>query len=114
MPGGGVLIDTPGLRALGLTGSEEGISSAFPDIEQLSRSCRFRDCTHVDEPGCAVQAAVASGELEPQRLASYHKLVGEAQDFATRMNVRLRAEDKGKAKAVSKDLKDHYKRTGRD
>ena len=114
MPGGGVLIDTPGLRALGLTGSEEGISSAFPEIEESSRSCRFRDCTHVDEPGCAVQAAVASGELASQRLASYHKLVGEAQDFAIRMNVRLRAEDKGKAKATSKALKDQRERTGRD
>jgi ribosome biogenesis GTPase / thiamine phosphate phosphatase len=111
MPGGGVLIDTPGLRALGLTGSEEGISSAFPDIEQLSRGCRFRDCTHTDEPGCAVQAAVASGELAPERLASYHKLVGEAQDFATRMTARLRSEDK--AKTISKAAKDYHKHMGR-
>ena len=71
MPGGGVLIDTPGLRAFGLTGSEEGIAAVFPEIELLSRSCRFRDCTHSDEPGCAVQsrrrvggaAARAPGQL---------------------------------------------------
>jgi ribosome biogenesis GTPase / thiamine phosphate phosphatase len=111
MPGGGVLIDTPGLRALGLTGSEEGITSAFPDIEDLSRGCRFRDCTHTDEPGCAVTAAVSSGGLEAERLASYHKLVGEAQDFANRMTVRLRAE--GKAKVIAKAAKDYHKHVGR-
>ena len=63
MAGGGVLIDTPGLRALGLTGSEAGISSAFPDIDQVSQACRFADCTHKSEPGCAVMAAVESGAL---------------------------------------------------
>ena len=58
MPGGGVLIDTPGLRAFGLTGSEEGIASVFPEIAALGGGCRFSDCTHKGEPGCAVQAAV--------------------------------------------------------
>lgn len=118
MPGGGVLIDTPGLRALGLTGSEDGITSAFPEIEELSRSCRFRDCTHVDEPGCAVQAAVSAGELAPERLTSYHKLIGEAQDFATRMDVRLRTEREKTRKTVAKAAKDYHsnydKRTGRE
>jgi ribosome biogenesis GTPase / thiamine phosphate phosphatase len=90
MPGGGVLIDTPGLRAFGLTGSEEGIASVFPEIEQLSRSCRFRDCTHSDEPGCAVRAAVESGTLTPERLASYHKLMGEAQLATAKADERLR------------------------
>jgi ribosome biogenesis GTPase len=118
MPGGGVLIDTPGLRALGLTGSEDGITSAFPEIEHLSRSCRFRDCTHTDEPGCAVQAAVSTGELAQERLASYHKLIGEAQDFATRMDARLRTEREQTRKTVAKAAKDYHKnydkRTGRD
>jgi ribosome biogenesis GTPase len=117
MPGGGVLIDTPGLRALGLTGSEDGITSAFPDIEELSRSCRFRDCTHVDEPGCAVQAAVLAGDLAPERLASYHKLIGEAQDFAMRMDARLRTEREKTRKTIAKESKDYFKnhkRTGRD
>ncbi|MDH3198592.1 MAG: ribosome small subunit-dependent GTPase A, partial [Candidatus Krumholzibacteria bacterium] len=59
--GCGVIIDTPGLRALGLTGAEEGISTAFSDIEQLAGECRFRDCGHNDEPGCAVRSAVESG-----------------------------------------------------
>lgn len=109
MPGGGVLVDTPGLRALGLTGSEDGISSAFPDIEELSRSCRFRDCMHSDEPGCAVRAATESGDLAPERLASYHKLIGEAQDFAMRMHARLRAEREKTKKTIAKAAKDYNK-----
>ena len=68
MPRGGVLIDTPGIRALGLTGSEEGIASVFSDIEEASRLCRFRDCTHNGEPGCAVQMAVESGDVLPRAL----------------------------------------------
>ncbi len=113
MPGGGVLIDTPGLRAFGLTGSEEGIASVFPEIEQASRSCRFRDCTHNDEPGCAVQAAVESGTLPPERLASYHKLMREAQVVAAKADVRLRSEKVGKWKIINKVGKDSQKRNSR-
>lgn len=113
MPGGGILIDTPGLRALGLTGSEEGISSAFPDIEELAASCRFRDCAHGDEPGCAVRAAVEAGTLAPERFASYRKLIGESQDAAARTTVRLRAEDKAKAKTLSKVIKQYHQRMDR-
>ena len=111
--GRGVIIDTPGLRALGLTGSEEGISSAFPDIEQFARSCRFRDCSHYDEPGCAVRLAVESGTLLPERLASYHKLVREARVGAMKTDTRLRAEEKRKWKIISKAAKNYFKRTGR-
>ena len=113
IPGGGVLIDTPGLRELGLTGSKEGISSAFPDIERAARSCRFRDCTHSAEPGCAVQTAVESGTLPLERLASYHKLVREAQVAAMKTDVRLRAEEDRKWKIIRKAAKEYYKRTGR-
>ncbi|MFA4965054.1 MAG: ribosome small subunit-dependent GTPase A [Thermoleophilia bacterium] len=113
MPGGGVLIDTPGLRALGLTGSEEGISSVFPDVGLLARACRFRDCSHDDEPGCAVRAAVEAGELAPERLASYLKLLGEAQDAATKTDARLRAQEARKGKATAKAARDYDKRDGR-
>ena len=113
MPRGGVLIDTPGLRALGLTGSEEGITSVFPDIERASGSCRFRDCTHGDEPGCAVRAAVESGTLAPERLASYHKLLREAQVVAAKTDARLRAEEERRSKSISRAAKDYYKRSGR-
>jgi ribosome biogenesis GTPase len=114
MPGGGVLIDTPGLRAFGLTGSEEGINSAFADIDSMSQSCRFRDCTHNDEPGCAVRAAIKSGELSTERLASYHKLISEAQVFAAKTDVRLRAERERKRKTISKAAKNYHKLTGRN
>lgn len=113
MPGGGVLIDTPGLRALGLTGSEEGIASAFPDIEEYARTCRFRDCTHIEEPGCAVRSAVDSGALPSERLASYHKLMLEAQNVVTKKGIRLREEEVRKSKISQRAAKDRDKRTDR-
>jgi ribosome biogenesis GTPase len=106
---GGVLIDTPGLRALSLTGSEEGISVTFSEIEQLSDACRFRDCTHQGEPGCAVRAAVDSGALPAARLASYQKLMREAEVAAARTDTRLRAEEARKAKSISKAAKDYFR-----
>ena len=112
MPRGGVLIDTPGLRALGLTGSEDGIASVFADIELLSASCRFRDCTHDHEPGCAVRAAAESGALQPERLASFQKLLAEAQEAAAKADGRLRAQRERKSKMISKAAKDYFKRTG--
>jgi ribosome biogenesis GTPase / thiamine phosphate phosphatase len=114
MPGSGVLIDTPGLRALGLTGSEGGITSVFPDIEQASRSCRFRDCTHTAEPGCAVQAAVEAGKLLPERLASYQKLMREAQLVAAQSDVHLRVEEARKGKVARKAAREYDKRSDRD
>ena len=113
VPRGGVLIDTPGLRAVGLTGSEEGIASAFPEIDEAAAACRYRDCTHRDEPGCAVAAAVAAGTLPAERLASYHKLRREAQVAAMKTDVRLRAEEERKWKIIHKSARDFHKRTGR-
>ncbi|MDQ6726123.1 MAG: ribosome small subunit-dependent GTPase A [Actinomycetota bacterium] len=80
VPGGGVLIDTPGLRSVGLTGAEGGVALAFPDIEEIGASCRFRDCRHTGEPGCAVAAALAEGRLDPERVASYRKLQAELEE----------------------------------
>lgn len=78
IPSGGVVIDTPGLRSLGLgTERDVGMANAFADIAELAEGCRFRDCAHESEPGCAVRAAVASGELAAARFASYQKLAGE-------------------------------------
>jgi ribosome biogenesis GTPase len=74
LPSGGVLIDTPGLRAVSLWDSDEGFSKAFADIEALADECRFRDCAHGSEPGCAVRAAVASGDLDEERLEHYLRL----------------------------------------
>jgi ribosome biogenesis GTPase len=91
VPGGGVLIDTPGLRSLALTG-EDGIAAAFFDIEDLAVMCRFADCRHEQEPGCAVQTAVDFGQLDADRLASYHKLRRESAYQARRDDPLARAE----------------------
>ena len=82
VPGGGVLIDTPGLRSVGLTGAEGGVALAFPDVEEMAEGCRFRDCRHAGEPGCAVAEAVADGRLDAERVASYVKLQGELEESA--------------------------------
>ncbi|MEM8767024.1 MAG: ribosome small subunit-dependent GTPase A [Pseudomonadota bacterium] len=74
LPDGGLLVDSPGMRELGITQVEEGLSSAFEDVESLALQCRFNDCAHESEPGCAVQAAIAAGELDARRLDSYRKL----------------------------------------
>ncbi len=113
IPGGGVLIDTPGLRSLGLTGSEEGISAAFADIEELARSCRFADCTHDHEPGCAVKAAVESGRLAVDRLVSYRKLLLESQVVAAKTDARARAQEARKEKILGKAIKNYKKQSGR-
>lgn len=81
LPCGTAVIDTPGMRELGMWGTEEGVSSAFADVEALAARCRFRDCTHHGEPGCAVRAAIGGGTLSPERLRSYEKLKAE-NDYA--------------------------------
>lgn len=78
LPTGALLVDTPGMREVGLAGDDGGVESAFADVEALALACRFRDCAHASEPGCAVHAAVADGTLDPRRLASYEKLRREA------------------------------------
>ncbi len=113
LPNGGVLVDTPGLRALALTDADEGIAAAFPDIEALSAGCRFRDCTHAGEPDCAVERAVQAGELPAARLASYHKLGREAEVAAAKTDARLRAEEVRKWKIIYKSAKVHHKPTNR-
>ena len=80
LPGGGMIVDMPGVRGLGLWESERGLQAAFPDIVQLSEHCRFRDCAHENEPGCAVQEALRSGSLAPERLESYQHLVRENEE----------------------------------
>lgn len=77
LPGGVTVIDTPGMRELGMWDAGEGLSAAFADIEALAVSCRFKDCTHRTEPGCAVLAALERGELSEARLLSYQKLRAE-------------------------------------
>lgn len=114
IPGHGVIIDTPGLRAIGLTGDEDGIALAFPDIEALAPSCRFRDCGHGEEPDCAVREAVSAGELDPERLTSWHKLQREMQVAAVKTDARARAQEHRKGRIMGRVLKDYHKRSGRN
>lgn len=79
LPGGGIVVDTPGIRAIGLYADPEAIDAAFPDIEDLSEGCRFGNCTHDHEPGCAVLGAIDAGALPAIRLAAYRELHAEAQ-----------------------------------
>jgi ribosome biogenesis GTPase / thiamine phosphate phosphatase len=89
LPGGGVLIDTPGLRAVSLWDADVGLSRAFADIEALAAQCRFSDCAHGSEPGCAVLAAVESGELDRDRLDHYLQLDQELDVAARRREARI-------------------------
>ncbi|MEW8319269.1 MAG: ribosome small subunit-dependent GTPase A [Candidatus Thiodiazotropha sp.] len=77
LAGGGLLLDNPGMRELQIVDSEEGIKSTFPDIDALAQDCRFKDCRHISEPGCAVLREVEAGGLERRRLDNYHKLMSE-------------------------------------
>ena len=94
LPGGGSLIDTPGLRTLAIKDAETGLAAAFTDIETLAASCRFRDCSHRTEPGCAVRDAVERGALSQSRLSAYLKLRDEIKSDAAEKvrNVRARGE----------------------
>jgi ribosome biogenesis GTPase / thiamine phosphate phosphatase len=88
LPGGGALVDTPGVRELGMWGSDDGVRAAFADIAALAEACRFADCRHDGEPGCAVAAAVADGSLDAGRLASHRDLVRELAALARREDER--------------------------
>jgi ribosome biogenesis GTPase len=90
LPGGGLLIDTPGLRSVSLWESEEGIERAFADVAQYASECRFRDCRHDREPDCAVRRAVDDGQLDPVRVDSYRRLHAELEDQDERARARKR------------------------
>ena len=108
---GGWLIDTPGMRALRLTDVSNGIDAVFADIEDLAVSCRFKDCAHESEPGCAVTAAIDSGDLDPDRLRRWRKL--KAEDLYNSETVaEARARAKGFGKMVRKAMNENTGRRG--
>jgi ribosome biogenesis GTPase / thiamine phosphate phosphatase len=109
VPGGALLMDTPGLRELRLWAADEGLGQAFPEIEALIGACRFRDCRHEVEPGCAVIAAVEAGVLDAARLASYRKLRAEAEYMERRHDPEAMAAAVAKHKTALKTLKYHPK-----
>ncbi len=96
LPGGGALIDTPGLRGVGLWDAGSGVERVFAEIEEYARQCRFQDCAHDSEPGCAVLAALDTGELPVRRLESYRKLQRENQRIVAKTDARLRQERLGR------------------
>jgi ribosome biogenesis GTPase len=112
LPGGGILVDTPGLRGVAMWDAEDGIAAAFSEIGALAERCRFRDCTHTDEPDCAVLAAVECGELDAGRLESWRKLLAETRAVAARADAKLAADDKRKWKSISKARKDINRERG--
>ncbi|MBF6328545.1 ribosome small subunit-dependent GTPase A [Nocardia transvalensis] len=109
LPAGGTLIDTPGLRSVGLWDATEGLSRTFSDIETLAAECRFADCAHQSEPGCAVLAALESGELPQRRFDSYRKLQRENEWLAARTDARLRAERLRVWKNIEKSQRSVYR-----
>ena len=114
LPGGGILIDTPGMRELQLWETGEAVAGAFADIEALAENCRFRDCRHRAEPGCAVRAAVAAGMLPEIRLESFHKLQQEQAYQSEQQDERARLERKRSGKVGAKALRQVLKDKGRD
>jgi ribosome biogenesis GTPase len=101
-PGGGLMIDTPGMRELALWGGDEGVEAAFPEVESLALGCRFSDCSHRTEPGCAVQAAVRDGTLPAERLASFEKLSRELAHLETKTDRQAYLERKRRDKALNR------------
>ena len=92
VPGGGLVLDTPGMRELQLWDAQEGFGTAFTDVESLFEHCRFRDCSHEKEPGCAVKRALADGSLDEDRYRSYQKLQRELRMLELKQDQRARAE----------------------
>jgi len=102
LPSGGCLIDTPGMREIKLTGEEDLAEGQFADIEALAQQCRFGDCSHQSEPGCAVRAALEDGRLDPERWQNYLKLRGELAAAADSLEAQMRR--KGEARVLTKAL----------
>jgi len=109
LPGGGLLLDTPGMRELALWDADEGVSATFEDVEALEAACRFSDCKHTSEPGCAVRAAIEAGELEPARWQNYLKLKGEIAHETRKEDPAARAAHKKLWASRAKEHRARYR-----
>ncbi len=105
VPGGGVLIDTPGLRGIGVHDVGDGIEHVFGDIEEMAQGCGFRDCRHRSEPRCAVQDAVTDGRLDLERLDRYRRMLRESEWAASRGDARQAGKRTAADKAITRDIK---------
>jgi ribosome small subunit-dependent GTPase A len=110
LPGGGLLVDTPGMRELGLYDDGEGIDTAYADVASLAAGCRFRDCQHRTEPGCAVAAAIDDGRLDPARYNAWRKLQAEAHRQLLRVDARARAAEKAKLRSFHRAVREQPNR----
>jgi ribosome biogenesis GTPase / thiamine phosphate phosphatase len=113
LPGGGILVDTPGMRELQLWDAGSGLDQAFADIQALAQHCRFRDCHHQSEPGCAVREAVQGGALDGARLAGFHKLDREERFLEAKQDAAVRAERTKAFKRVMREQNRFYRDRGR-
>ncbi|HEV3460548.1 MAG TPA: ribosome small subunit-dependent GTPase A [Candidatus Dormibacteraeota bacterium] len=107
VPGGGLVIDTPGLREIQLWAGAEALAEVFLDIEELALRCKFTDCRHETEPDCAVVAALEGGTLDASRFRSYRKLQRELRAIEVKADVRLQIEERRKWKLINKSVKQH-------
>lgn len=105
LPEGGIVVDTPGMRELQLWEASDGLTGSFQDIAEIAEACRFRDCTHAREPGCAVRAAVDAGSLAAERLASYNKLQRELMYLERKRDQRLASQETRKWKVQHKAMR---------
>ena len=106
LPGGGQVIDTPGIREFCVEYSGDGLEASFSDIAALAAGCRFTDCSHAGEPGCAVEAAAAAGTLAPERLKSYHKLLRETERHGLAGDLKARIDAKRREKNFGRLVRD--------
>lgn len=105
LPGGALLIDTPGLRELALWDADEGVTSTFTDVEEIAEQCHFNNCAHGNEPGCAVRIAMADGSLDPGRFASWEKLQRELAHLAVQKDALLKLQDRKKWSSITRAAK---------
>jgi ribosome biogenesis GTPase len=110
LPGGALLVDTPGIRALEVLGADEGVEAAFDDVADLAATCRFSDCRHNGEPGCAIRAALDDGSLSHERLASHQKLERELARVAREGDPRARAEHRRTWRIIHKSVDEQMRR----
>jgi len=109
LPGGALVIDTPGLRELQLWEATEGVAETFADVDVLAAKCRFGNCRHEDEPGCAVQAALAAGTLDRARLESRKKLEREQGFLLRKMDPEAKKEEKHRVKLQEREVRQKYR-----
>ena len=112
LPGGGLVVDTPGMRELQLWEASDGLSETFDDVEEIAASCRFNDCSHLSEPGCAIRAALEDGTLDADRWESYIKLLRELAHLERRLDKRLQSEERKKWRAAGAEAKANMKLKG--